>query len=328
MREGSSRSATRDRVIAARELTKRFGGRTAIEAVSFDVAAGETVGFLGPNGAGKTTTLRILAGVFPPSAGSARIGGADLAREPWRARAQIGYLPERPALYGEMTVAALLRFVVALRGARGDHTEAQAVDQAIERTRLGEFGARRIDTLSKGTRQRVGLAVAIVGDPPVLLLDEPTAGLDPAERSEARALIQALAPGRAVLLSSHLLDDVSTLCDRVVILHRGRVIASDRPANLAPRLTARIPVHVTARAPAATLVAALAQVRGVRSVTVEDAEATATQCRVLAHADHDVRPALAAAVLANGWELLALARVEPSLEEIFLDLLEGEGPTA
>jgi ABC-2 type transport system ATP-binding protein len=325
LREGGRRSAARDRVIAARELTKRFGGRTAIEAVSLDVAAGETVGFLGPNGAGKTTTLRILAGIFPPNTGSVHIGGADLAREPLRARAQIGYLPERPALYGEMTVHALLRFVAALRGVRGTATEEQAVQRAVERTRLAELAGRRIDTLSKGMRQRVALAVAIVGDPPVLLLDEPTAGLDPAERSEARALIQALAPGRAVLLSSHLLDDVSTLCDRVVVLHRGRVIASDRPANLAPRLTARIPVHVTARAPAAALVAALEQVRGVRSVTVEDADSAATRCRVLAHADHDVRSTLAAAVLANGWELLALARLEPSLEEIFLDLLEQEG---
>jgi ABC-2 type transport system ATP-binding protein len=175
-------------------------------------------------------------------------------------------------------------------------------------------------------RQRVALAVAIVGDPPVLLLDEPTAGLDPAERSEARALIQSLAPGRAVLLSSHLLDDVSTLCDRVIILHRGRMIASDRPANLAPRLTARIPVHVTAGAPAAALMAVLERVPGVRSVTVEDAGTASTQCRVLPEVGHDVRPALAAAVLAGGWELLALARLEPSLEEIFLDLLEREEP--
>jgi ABC-2 type transport system ATP-binding protein len=254
-----------------------------------------------------------------------RIGGADLARDPLRARTQIGYLPERPALYGEMTVGALLRFVGALRGVRGGGTVTQAVGEAVERTRLGDLAGRRIDTLSKGMRQRVALAVAIVGDPPVLLLDEPTAGLDPAERSEARALIQSLAPGRAVLLSSHLLDDVSTLCDRVIILHRGRMIASDRPANLAPRLTARIPVHVAARAPAAALVAALEGVRGVRGVTVEDAGPAVTQCRVLPAAELDVRPALAAAVLANGWELLALSRVEPSLEEIFLDLVERGG---
>jgi ABC-2 type transport system ATP-binding protein len=184
---------------------------------------------------------------------------------------------------------------------------------------------RRIGTLSKGLRQRVALAVAIVGDPPVLLLDEPTGGLDPAERSETRALIQALAPGRAVLLSSHLLDDVSTLCDRVVVLHRGRVVASDRPANLAPRLAARCPVDVCARAPAGALAAVLERVRGVRRVTLEDGTTAAARCRVFPEADVDVRPLLATAVLANGWDLLTLARAEPSLEEIFLDLLESEG---
>jgi ABC-2 type transport system ATP-binding protein len=312
-------------VIAARELTKRFGGRTAIKAVSLDVAAGETVGFLGPNGAGKTTTLRILAGIFPPTSGSVRIGEADLAREPLKARAQIGYLPERPALYGEMTVSALLEFMAALRGVRGGMTPRAAVEEAITRTRLEELAGRRIHTLSKGMRQRVALAAAIVGDPPVLLLDEPTAGLDPTERSEARALIRTLAPDRAVLLSSHLLDDVSTLCDRVVVLHRGRVIASDRPANLAPRLTARGPIDVVARAPAVALATVLSRVPGVRSVTVTDDDATTVRCRVVAAPDREVRSGIAVAVLAGGWELLTLARAEPSLEEIFLDLVEKGG---
>ena len=177
--------------------------------------------------------------------------------------------------------------------------------------------------MSKGLRQRAALAVAIVGDPPVLLLDEPTAGLDPAERSETRALIHALAPGRAVLLSSHLLEDVSTLCDRVVVLHRGRVVAADRPTNLARRLAARSAVELCAHAPAGALVAALTRVPGVRRVTVEDDAAPAVRCRVFPEADLDVRPALAATVLANGWDLLGLSRAEPSLEEIFLDLVES-----
>jgi len=315
-------------VIAARDLTKRFGGRIAIEAVSLDVAAGETVGFLGPNGAGKTTTLRILAGVFPPSSGSVRIGDADLAHEPLRARAQIGYLPERPALYGEMTVTALLAFVASLRGVRGGTSTRDAVDAAIARTRLGELAARHIHTLSKGMRQRVALAAAIVGDPPALLLDEPTAGLDPAERSEARALIRTLARERAVLLSSHLLDDVSTLCDRVIVLHRGRVIASDRPVTLAHRLVASSPIDVVARAPLTQLATALSRVAGVRSVIAGDEDAGVAHCRVSTFSDPDVRPGLAAAVLAGGWELLTLARAEPSLEDIFLDLVEKGGEQA
>ena len=311
-------------MIAARDLTKRFGGRAAITAVSLDVAAGETVGFLGPNGAGKTTTLRILAGIFPPSSGTVRIGDADLARDPLRARARIGYLPERPALYDDMTVAALLAYVAALRGLRRGTTAVEAATTAITRTRLGELAARRIHTLSKGMRQRVALAAAIVGDPPALLLDEPTAGLDPTERSEARALIRTLAPERAVLLSSHLLEDVSTLCDRVVVLHRGRVIASDRPANLAQRLAANSPIDVAARAPAAPLATALSRVPGVRSVTVGDEDAGTVRCRVIALPNHDVRAGIAAAVVAGGWELLSLARAEPSLEDIFLDLVEKD----
>ena len=312
-------------MIEARGLTKRFGGRTAIDGVSLDVATGETVGFLGPNGAGKTTTIRILAGIFPPSAGTVRIGGEDLARDPMRARARIGYLQERPALYGEMTVEGLLRFVAALRGVPGGAARTRAVGRAVERARLRTLEGHRIESLSKGTRQRVGLAAALVGDPPVLLLDEPTAGLDPAERSEARALIRALAPDRAVLLSSHLLEDVQAVCDRVVVLHRGRVVAADRPAVLAARLAARTAVEVEARAPAEALARSLERVPGVRSVTVEHADAGVARCRVVPEPARDVRAELAAAVVASGWDLLGLTLLEPSLEAVFLDLVEHGG---
>jgi ABC-2 type transport system ATP-binding protein len=313
-------------VIEARGLTKRFGGRTAIDDVSFDVAAGETVGFLGPNGAGKTTTIRILAGIFPPSAGTVRIDGRELAQDPLRARARIGYLQERPALYGEMTVAALLGFVAALRGVPSGAARVRAVERAVERARLRTFEGQRIESLSKGTRQRVGLAAALVGDPSVLLLDEPTAGLDPAERSEARALIRALAPQRAVLLSSHLLEDVQAVCDRVVVLHRGRVVAADRPAALAARLAARTAVEVEARAPAGELAQVLERVPGVRSVAVEPADTGVARCRVVPEPSRDVRAELAAAVVARGWDLLGLTLLAPSLEAVFLDLVEHGDP--
>jgi ABC-2 type transport system ATP-binding protein len=315
-------------VIEARGLTKRFGGRAAIEDVSLEVAAGEVVGFLGANGAGKTTTLRILAGIFPPNAGTVRIGGDDLFRRPLSARARIGYLQERPALYGEMTVEALLRFLAALRRVRGRAAQRLAAGAAMERMRVAPLRDRRIATLSKGTRQRVALAAALVGDPPVLLLDEPTAGLDPAERSETRAGIRALAPGHAVLLSSHLLEDVATLCDRVIVLHRGRVVAADRPASLARRLAARTRVAVEAQAPATALADVLGRVPGVRSVAVAESDAGATRCLVLPVSEADVRPALAAAVVGRGWSLLALTLVEPSLEEVYLDLVEGDGAPA
>jgi ABC-2 type transport system ATP-binding protein len=221
-----------------------------------------------------------------------------------------------------MTVEALLGFVAALRGVPSGAARARAVEQAVERARLRTLEGRRIESLSKGTRQRVGLAAALVGDPPVLLLDEPTSGLDPAERSEARALIRALAPERAVLLSSHLLEDVQAVCDRVVVLHRGRVVAADRPAALAARLATRTAVEVEARAPAQELAQALARVAGVRSVTVEHAEAGVARCRVTPEPSRDVRAELAATIVARGWDLLGLTLLEPSLEAVFLDLVE------
>jgi ABC-2 type transport system ATP-binding protein len=327
VREGEDgRPAARDRVIEAHALTKRFGGRTAVAGVSFSVAAGETVGFLGPNGAGKTTTLRMLAGVFPPCAGTVRIGGDDVVRHSLRARARIGYLPERATLYGEMTVGALLRFVAAMRGQRGVAL-GRAVARVVDRMRLGELCHRRFETLSKGMRQRVALGAAIVGDPPVLLLDEPTAGLDPAERSEVRLLVRELAPAHAVLLSSHLLEDVATLCDRVVVLHRGRVIAADRPAALASRAGARVQVIVEVRAQRPAVLDVLGGISGIRLVTVEETEHATVRCRIASSAGTDVRPAVASAIVAAGLELLTLERREPSLEEIFLDLVEQrDGP--
>jgi ABC-2 type transport system ATP-binding protein len=311
-------------VIEARQLTKRFGGRTAIEEVSLQVARGEVVGFLGPNGAGKTTTLRILAGVFPPSAGAALIDGFDLARAPLAARRRLGYAPERPPLHLDMTVAGLLEFVAGLRDAGGRVARRAATDVALERTGLGTVRGRLVGTLSKGWRQRVGLALALVGDPPALLLDEPTAGLDPEQSAETRTLIRTLADGRAILVSSHALAEVETLCDRVVILHRGRVLAAEPPVALAKRLRPARRIDVEASAPAEALVTALASVAGVRRVELTARLNGLARCRVELDPGHDVRAALAARITAEGWGLLALAPVETSLEEAFLALVARE----
>jgi ABC-2 type transport system ATP-binding protein len=313
-------------VIEARQLGKRFGGQAAIDGVSLHVARGEVVGFLGPNGAGKTTTLRVLAGVFPPTVGQALIDGLDVQRVPLAARRRLGYAPERAALHLEMTVAGLLDFAAAMKEAGGARARRAASAAALEQTGLASVRARRIGTLSKGFRQRVGLALALVGDPPALLLDEPTAGLDPEQSADTRRLIRALGVHHAVLVSSHALAEVEAIADRVVILHRGRVLAADAPARLAARLRPASRVDVEAAAPADALAALLAAVPGVRRVDVLAAGDGRARCRVEAEPGRDVRPALAACVTARGWGLLALAPVEASLEEAFLALIGGEPP--
>ncbi len=312
-------------MIEARQLAKRFGGRAAIEDVSLGVARGEVVGFLGPNGAGKTTTLRILAGVFPPTSGQALIDGHDVVRAPLAARRRLGYAPERPALHLEMTVAGLLDFAAGMKDVGGARARRTAVEDALARAVLGEVAARRIGALSKGVRQRLGLALALVGDPPALLLDEPTAGLDPEQSADMRRLIRGLGAERAVLVSSHALAEVEALCDRVVILHRGRVLSADTPARLAARLRPASRVDVEAAAPADALAAALVTVPGVRRVDLVTQANGHARCRVELEPGRDARAELAARVTGSGWGLLALAPVEASLEEAFLALVAAEG---
>jgi len=311
-------------VIVAEQLTKRFGAEVAVAGVSFHVARGEVVGLLGPNGAGKSTTLRLLAGVFPPTAGRALVDGQDVTRAPRAARRRLGYAPERPALHAEMTVEAALAFAAALREVAPRAARRAAVDTALARTGLLALRRRRIGTLSKGVRQRVGLALALVGDPPALLLDEPLAGLDPAQGADTRTLVRALADDHAVLLSSHALAEVEALCDRVVVLHRGRVLAEGTPTALAARLRPATRVEVEAGAPAGALAQALAAVGGVRRVEPLASTNGHARCRVEADRDCDVRPALAARVLAAGWALRELRLVEPSLEEAFLALVDAD----
>jgi ABC-2 type transport system ATP-binding protein len=306
-------------VIVAERLGKHFGDRTALADVTFRVARGEVVGFLGPNGAGKTTALRILAGVFPPSRGRATVAGVDVVAHPHAARRHVGYALERPALYPEMTVASLLAFVARLRGAGG-----AAVGVAIARARLEALADRRIDTLSKGMRQRVGLAVALVGDPPVLLLDEPTAGLDPGERTATRGLVRTLAPDHAILLSSHELGDVESCCDRIVVLHRGRLLADGPPDELATRLHAVPTIRVTARAPRDVLVETLARIPGIHRVVPGLDDPDGVVALVEPDGSVDVRAQVAAAVHAGEWDLLGLEQVAPSLEEVFLRIVGAE----
>jgi ABC-2 type transport system ATP-binding protein len=220
-----------DALIEIERLTKRFGAFTAVDDVSFTVERGEVLGFLGPNGAGKSTTMRMLAGFMPPSAGTARICGHDVVDRPVAAKRSLGFLPEGAPTYPEMTVAGFLGFCARIRGFRGGEA-ADRVVRAMDLTQLGGVRLQPIETLSKGFKRRVGLAQALLHDPPVLVLDEPTDGLDPNQKHEVRALIQAMAPSKAIVISTHILEEVDAVCTRAIIIAAGRVIVDAPPKSL------------------------------------------------------------------------------------------------
>ena len=305
-------------MISADHLTKRFGAFTAIEDVSFEVARGEIVGFLGPNGAGKSTTMRILAGVFPPSHGQVRIDGHDIVQDALRARALVGYFPERVSVYLDMTVQHYLRYVGEMKGL-GRADARRAAGEAMASCSLQLVANRLIGTLSKGFRQRVGIAQALVGTPRVLILDEPTSGLDPEQVADMRALIRDLRAERTVILSTHILPEVEATCDRVIIIHRGRVLALDTPANLTRRVRRTAQVVVEANGPAAEVLAALRAVPGVRGVEAQPGDPI--RAVVSTDPDRDLREALAAAIVTRGWGLRELHPQTLTLEEIFLALV-------
>ena len=331
-------------MISAERLTKRFGGFTAIEDVSFEVAAGEVVGFLGPNGAGKSTTMRILAGVYPPSHGRVRVAGYDVARQPLAARAAVGYFPERVSLYTDMTVAHYLTYVGEMKGRRRRVARRDA-DAAMASCSLEPVASRLIGTLSKGFRQRVGIAQALVGTPRVLILDEPTAGLDPEQVADMRALVRQLRHERTVILSTHILSEVEATCDRVIIIRRGRVVALDTPANLNRRVRQGTQIIVEVRGPRAAVLAALRAEPGVLAVQESPAAAAAirpageamTTSSLTHDADdsvsaivsttpeRDLREALAGCVARHGWGLRELRPKTLTLEEIFLALTADDG---
>ena len=221
-------------LIEIERLTKRFGAFTAVDDVSFSVARGEVLGFLGPNGAGKSTTMRMLAGFMTPTSGTARICGQDVVDRPVAAKRSLGFLPEGAPTYPEMTVEGFLRFCGRVRGFRGTEL-GDRVDHAMALTTLGGVRLQPVETLSKGFKRRVGLASALLHDPPVLVLDEPTDGLDPNQKHEVRTLIGQMAPGKAIVISTHILEEVSAVCTRAVIIARGRVVADETPAALASR---------------------------------------------------------------------------------------------
>lgn len=304
-------------MIVARGLTKLYGTFPAIRDVSFTVPQGEIVGLLGPNGAGKSTTIRILACILAPTAGTAEVAGHNILRHSVAARRSLGYMPEVVSLYPEMEVTTYLDFVGTMKRL-GRRERQQRVAKVIEELDLGEVARRYIGTLSKGYRQRVGLAQALLNDPQVLILDEPTIGLDPEQAAEFRSLIRGMKGQRTVILSTHILSEVRMTCDRVMIIHRGRLLALDTPNNLTLKLRDASEVIAHIEGPAAAIEKTLLDLPGVREVHLDAAGNGRLGSYLIKSApETDPRPLLVETVTRQGWRLFELRSRDMDLEEIF-----------
>ena len=314
-------------MIEVQHLTKRYGPFTAVDDVSFRAERGEILGFLGPNGAGKTTTMRILTGYMPATDGKAMVGGYDVQEQPIEAKRRTGYLPETPPLYPDMTVRDYLDFCARIKGVpRAERTA--RVKSSMERTRISDVAHRHCGKLSKGYKQRVGLAQALLHNPDVLILDEPTAGLDPKQIIETRQLIKQLGGDHTIILSTHILPEVSQTCNRVVIINRGRVVAVDSPENLTGRLRGSETMFLQVDPAGADPIEVLKHIPGVTQIRISDSKGTVRGIEVESEAGRDVRRELAAAVVNRGWGLLELRPMRMSLEEIFLHLTTEDATVA
>jgi ABC-2 type transport system ATP-binding protein len=312
-------------MIDVQSLTKDYGSRRAIRDISFKVERGEVLGFLGPNGAGKTTTMRIITGYMPPTSGTVTVGGADIFRQSIEARRRIGYLPESVPLYTDMSVGAYLDFMAKIKGIPRSKRREQ-LDRVMEATHIEDRRSQLIGKLSKGYRQRVGLAQALLGDPDVLILDEPTVGLDPRQITDVRELIKGFGKDHAVILSTHILPEVSMVCSRVLIVDQGQEVAEDTPENLMRQLRGSEAVQVSVRGARAAVMTALKAVPQVSAVEVAgeaDSEGTATYT-IATGPGADVREDLARAVVNGGFGLVELRMAGVSLEDVFLRLTTEE----
>jgi ABC-2 type transport system ATP-binding protein len=312
-------------VIEVQHLTKRYGRFTAVDDVSFRVERGEILGFLGPNGAGKTTTMRILTGYMPATEGKAVVAGFDVFDQPIEAKRRTGYLPETPPLYPDMTVLEYLSFVAKIKGVPSNERRSR-IKAVMERTRIDDVADRHCARLSKGYKQRVGLAQSLIHNPDVLILDEPTAGLDPKQIIETRQLIKELAGDHTIVLSTHILPEVSQTCQRVVIINKGKVVAVDTPENLTSRLRGSETMYVQVDGAGDGAVGALAKVAGVTRVQQADQRDGIVGYEVESERGRDVRRDLARIVVTNGWGLLELRPMRLSLEDVFLSLTTEDAP--
>jgi ABC-2 type transport system ATP-binding protein len=317
-------------MITVSELTKRYARHTAVDSISFEVQKGQIVGFLGPNGAGKTTTMRILTCFMPPTLGSAKVAGFDVLEESFEVKKRIGYLPETPPLYPEMRTSEYLTFVGNLKGLRGDELR-KRVDYVCERCAIADVKGKLLGKLSKGYRQRVGLAQAIIHNPDVLILDEPTAGLDPKQINETRDLIKGLAGDHTIVLSTHILPEVEQICQQVIIINKGKLVATDSVNNLQHRAQGAesLLVEVAGRngdIDAAAVQRRLEQISGVSRVQFKNKKQNSSTFELESRKDAFVRGDLARAVVESGWDLNEMRTTAVSLEEVFLQLTGDHAP--
>ena len=310
-------------MIEVQGLTKRYGRTVAVQDVSFSVKKGEILGFLGPHGAGKTTTMRVLTGFLPPTLGKVTVAGYDVIEEPLEVKRRIGYLPETPPLYPDMRVTEMLAFAARIKGVPGSQLK-QRIAEVSEKTAISDVSRKLVGHLSKGYRQRVGLAAALIHNPEVLVLDEPTAGLDPKQIIETRKLITSLAGEHTIILSTHILPEAANTCGRVMIINAGKLVAEDTPENLTARLQGYETMNLVVEGPEAEVRERLSRVTGVSRVSPSQAGNGRVAFAVQTVKGQDVRKELARAVVESGWGLLELRPVGLSLEEIFLKLTTTE----
>jgi ABC-2 type transport system ATP-binding protein len=315
-------------MITVKGLTKRYARTVAVDNISFEVQKGQIVGFLGPNGAGKTTTMRILTCFLPPSAGTANVAGFDVLEQPMEVKKRIGYLPETPPLYPEMEVREYLTFVGKLKGMSGASL-AQRVDEVAERCAIADVKSKLLGKLSKGYRQRVGLAQAIIHNPDVLILDEPTAGLDPKQINDTRELIRSLKGDHTIILSTHILPEVEQTCQQVIIINKGKLVATDSVENLQHRARGAesVLLEVEGRGvplDSQTIQHRLETVSGVSRVLFKETRNNRSVFEVESLKDRSIRGDLARAVVESGWNLNELRSAAMSLEDIFLQLTATE----
>jgi len=313
-------------MIEVENVTKRFGPILAVDRISFHVARGEVVGFLGPNGAGKSTTMRILACFFPPTSGRASVGGNDVMTHALQVKQLVGYFPERGSVYPDLPVRSFLDFVAEAKDVPRAERKRE-IDRVIEACGLEAMGNRVIGHLSKGYRQRVGIAQALMHKPQVLILDEPTIGLDPEQVVEIRKLIRDLGAERTVILSTHILSEVSSVCDRVIIINRGRILASESLAELRAQLQRTRRVRVEVEGVDVEVRGVLERLPGVETVREDDRrgqEKNGTVAFIVEYVGEDLRKETSRAIMERGWGLLEVRALEPTLEDMYLQLIRDE----